>query len=201
LSPWLGWPLWNICVTNDHGYVPLVVSTSRSCHYSWLITRFVTRMTRRVLLLDQELITLPEHLSSAPVYSGVRSFVLYVCFVDFCLSFCIFSFGHCVVCPSSIYGFWLPLWYLQTLILQLTIQIPMTRTNSSKGLWATRERKVRIITYIYVYVELVGSILFKGLQYRRCFNKWYVPVLFRYNILEPYATSKPLYLVKHAVTV
>ena len=26
------------------------------------------------------------------------------------------SFGHCVVCSSSIYGFWLPLWYLQTLL-------------------------------------------------------------------------------------
>jgi uncharacterized membrane protein YvlD (DUF360 family) len=26
-----------------------------------------------------------------------------------CLSFCPFSFGHCVVCPSSIYGFRLPL--------------------------------------------------------------------------------------------
>jgi hypothetical protein len=24
LPPWLGWPLWNICVTTDHGYVPLV---------------------------------------------------------------------------------------------------------------------------------------------------------------------------------
>ena len=40
----------------------------------------------------------------------------YVCFVDRCLSFCTFSFGHCVVCSSSIYGFWLPLWYLQTLL-------------------------------------------------------------------------------------
>ena len=27
------------------------------------------------------------------------------------------SFGHCVVSPSSIYGFWLPLWYLQTLLM------------------------------------------------------------------------------------
>ena len=26
--PWLGWPLCNICVTNDHGYVPLVANTS-----------------------------------------------------------------------------------------------------------------------------------------------------------------------------
>ena len=37
-----------------------------------------------------------------------RSLVLYVCFVDRCLSFCTFSFGHCVVCSSSIYRFWLP---------------------------------------------------------------------------------------------
>jgi hypothetical protein len=28
------------------------------------------------------------------------------------MSFCTFSFGHCVVCSSSIYGFWLPLWYV-----------------------------------------------------------------------------------------
>jgi hypothetical protein len=27
------------------------------------------------------------------------------------------SFGHCVVCSSSIYGFWLPLWYLLTIVL------------------------------------------------------------------------------------
>jgi hypothetical protein len=44
-----------------------------------------------------------------------RSLALYVCFVDRCLSFCTFSFDHCVVCSSLIYGFWLPLWHLQTL--------------------------------------------------------------------------------------
>ena len=27
---------------------------------------------------------------------------------------CPFSFGHCIFCPSSIYGFWLSLWYLLT---------------------------------------------------------------------------------------
>ena len=42
-----------------------------------------------------------------------RSLVLCVCFVDHCLFFCSSSFGHCFVC--SIYGFWLLLWYLQTL--------------------------------------------------------------------------------------
>ena len=52
------------------------------------------------------------------VFSAVRvtrSLVLYVCFVDRCLSFCTFSFGHCVVCFPLIYGFCLLLWYLQTL--------------------------------------------------------------------------------------
>jgi len=44
-----------------------------------------------------------------------RFLVLCVCFVYRWLSFCPFSFGHCVACPS-IYGFWLPLWYLQTLL-------------------------------------------------------------------------------------
>ena len=73
-------------------------------------------------LVEQELLTLPEHLSSPPVFSGVRvtrSLVLYVCFVDRCLSFFPFSFGHCVFCSSSIYGFWLPIWYLQTLLFLL----------------------------------------------------------------------------------
>ena len=122
-TPWLGWPLWNICVTNNHGYVPLV-NTSRSFPHSRLITGFVTRLTRRVLLVEQELLTLPERLSSPAVFSGVRvtrSLAVCVCFVDRCLSFCTFSFGHCVVCSSSIYGFWLLLWYLQTLPTQSTL--------------------------------------------------------------------------------
>jgi hypothetical protein len=43
-------------------------------------------------LVEQELLTLPEHLTSIPVFSGIRvtrSLVLYVCFVDRCLSFCV----------------------------------------------------------------------------------------------------------------
>jgi hypothetical protein len=44
-----------------------------------------TRLTRRGPLVEQELLTLPEHLSSLPV--------LCVCFVDRCLSFRTFSFA------------------------------------------------------------------------------------------------------------
>ena len=86
-------------------------------------------------LVEQGLLTLPEHLSSIPVLSGVRvtrSLVLYVCFVDRC--FGTFSFGHCVVW-SSIFVFWLLLWYLQTLLLQsLSKGHPwMTNNYSIKG--------------------------------------------------------------------
>jgi hypothetical protein len=55
-------------------------------------------------LVGEDLVSLPEHLSSPPGFSGVRVtrfLVLCVCFVDCCLSLCSFSFGHCVVCTSS----------------------------------------------------------------------------------------------------
>ena len=119
--PWLGWPVWKICITNDHGYVLLVVSTSWSFPRSWLIIRFVTKLTRGGPLVEQELPTLPEHLSSPFVFRWVRvtlSLVLYVCFVDHCVSFCPVSFGHCVVC-SSIYGFWLLLWHIPLKIINI----------------------------------------------------------------------------------
>ena len=65
------------------------------------MTWFVTRVTRRVSLVDQELTTLPEHL-------GTPRFVL-------------FRFDLCVFSPSSIYGFWLSLWNLQTFLTYVTV--------------------------------------------------------------------------------
>ena len=97
----------------------LLTAIWRSFPHSWLITGFVPRLTRRVPLVELKLLTLPQHLSSPLVFSEIRSLVLYVCFVDRCLSFYSLSFGHCVVCSSSIYGFWLPIWCLQTLLIQV----------------------------------------------------------------------------------
>ena len=117
--PWLGWPLRNICVTNDHGYVPPVVNTSQSFPHSWRITGLVTRLTRRVPLVEQELPTLPEHLSSSRWFGGIRVIrylALYVCFVGLSLSFCTFTFW-----PLSCLFFFdmrilIALWYLQILL-------------------------------------------------------------------------------------
>ena len=51
----------------------------------------------RVPSVEQELLTLPDHLNSPPVFSGVRvirSLVLCLCFVDRCLSFFFWPFCY-----------------------------------------------------------------------------------------------------------
>ena len=67
----LSWPLRNICVTSDHGNVPLVVRTSQSCPHSSHITGFVTRAMRGVSLVEQELLALPRHMAH-PGFSWFR---------------------------------------------------------------------------------------------------------------------------------
>jgi hypothetical protein len=147
-------PLWNICVTNDHGYVP----------HSWLITGLVTRLTRRVPLVQQKLLTLPMHMSSPPVFSEVRvtrSLVLCVSFVDRYLSCCPFSFGHCVVCPFSSYGFWLPHWYLQTRLIYVVYKL---RFCTSYNLYNT---KIQVKTDT---ILTCTSYNLYTIQSKKCFN-------------------------------
>ena len=129
-------------------------------HLAFCIIGFVARLTRRVSLVEQELLTLPEHLILTPVYSGVRvtrSLALYVCFVGLWLSFCTFSFGHCVVCSSK-YGFWLPLLYLQTLpILFRNLQKRFLTSNSpnTHPLWS----KGRISALLLVILSTGKSLM------------------------------------------
>ena len=85
-------------------------------HMAWYSCHLT--LTRRVSLVEQEVSTLPQHMCSPAVFVWVRvawSLFFCACFVYRCLSFCIFSFDHCTVC-SSVYGFCLPLWYLQTFL-------------------------------------------------------------------------------------
>jgi hypothetical protein len=78
------------------------VVTSGIYYISYLLCQLEhcnTRLTRRVPLVEQELLTLPEHMCSPPVFSEVRvtrSLVLYVCFVNR------FFFGAFVLFPLGI---------------------------------------------------------------------------------------------------
>ena len=94
------------------GYIPFVVITIRSFPQSWFFNGVVTRLTRRVINVEQELLTLPEHLSPPPVL--VVFVLLDLLFSTYRLIDDCFTFVcHCTVCPFSIYCSRLPLWYLQ----------------------------------------------------------------------------------------
>jgi hypothetical protein len=90
----------------------LVESTLWSFPYSWLTTGFVTRVTRRVPIVEHELLTLPEHMSSTLVVSGdcvTRSWLSY------------FSFMFCFMILFILFSFWIYLKYFPLDIKQQTI--------------------------------------------------------------------------------
>jgi len=85
--------------------------------HSLLITGFVTRLTRRVSLVEQELPTLPEHLSSPRLLVG---------FVLLDLSF------MCMFCRSLIVLVYFLFWSLCCLFFDIRILItPLVSSNSS----------------------------------------------------------------------
>jgi hypothetical protein len=45
-------------------------------------------------------------------------------YFDLCLLITpLVSFGHCIVCPTSIYAFWLPLWYLLAIVSSVLLRL------------------------------------------------------------------------------
>jgi len=60
-----------LTVTIDHRYVPFVIIVIQSFPHSLLLAGFVTRVRRRVLLVEQEFMTIPEQLSSTPIFVGL----------------------------------------------------------------------------------------------------------------------------------
>jgi hypothetical protein len=60
----------------DHLQVKIMSEVS---HDNWKRLNLFTRLTWPVPLVEQELLTLPEHLSSSSVFSGVR--VIYYCWI------------------------------------------------------------------------------------------------------------------------
>ena len=63
---------YGIYVSHNHGYFPFFLFIIRSFPESWLITGFVVIVTWWVPYVEQELSTLPEHMSSIPDFGGVR---------------------------------------------------------------------------------------------------------------------------------
>ena len=128
-------PLWELA--NRYGisvyrFVPLVVSTSQSFPNSWLITGLVTKVTRRVSLVEHDLLTIPEHPSSPRDFSGIH----FAQFFVFCIALCrsLFVVGHCL----SFFDLriLIPLWYLQNLLKGLNVTDLDTSTATNLELQA-----------------------------------------------------------------
>jgi hypothetical protein len=74
--------------------------------YKNTLVSFQCRLTRQVSHVEQEPLTLPEHMGSTPGFNGFNV----ARFLAFCVMFCKvvvcpFSFGHCIVCTTSLDGF------------------------------------------------------------------------------------------------
>ena len=117
---YMNYSAWKMCL-----YKIIVVNTFRSFPHSWLITDFVKKLTRRLPLVEQELLTFPDHLSSPQVFSGVRVARSLVLCVMFCRSlFVLLSLFFCLLCYLSFLDLWIlitPLVSSNSSYLQLTL--------------------------------------------------------------------------------
>jgi hypothetical protein len=87
------------------------------------------------------------------------------------------SFGHCVVCSSSIYEFWLPLCYLQTLLNVRTLMVIL----QSKYLDCNSQSSTVMSTYGCAFIDLIWFdllchpgplLLLKHWTLSHTFNRW-----------------------------
>jgi hypothetical protein len=89
-----------------------------------------------------------------PWFGGIhvtRYLVLCVCFVDRCLSFCLFSFGHCVVCPS-ICRIWLPLGIFKLFVLSPPFTLSVFKR------WIVKVQPI----FFYTDISCLGGVFAKN---------------------------------------
>ena len=120
----------------------------------WLIPGFVTTVTQRVSLVEQGLLTIREHMSSPPVFSGVRVAQSSVFWVEFGP----FSVGHCIVSdyPFDIFKLFLNLLSEVCLLYCLYMYLPTCTLGIKVLTWPIR---VQII-YARCNFKQKGSFLF-----------------------------------------
>ena len=94
---------WDICCLTIDVVFNLLYVEAHDFHIRWCSCQLT--VTRRPGVTSRTgTAKLSEHMISPPVFSDIRVAQSLVV----CLMFCTFTFGHCVACPSSINGLWLP---------------------------------------------------------------------------------------------
>ena len=88
-----------------------------------LICRYLRLLVSNPKFLSAYRSGAPEFTLSFSEVRVARSLVFSVMFCRLLFVLCSSSFRHCVVCPSQIYDFWLPLWYLQTFLIKQLLNV------------------------------------------------------------------------------
>ena len=136
----------------------LVVKKFVLCSWRWVpgcikvITSFLTRLAWQMPLVEQELLTLREHLASLWFFVLHRVAQSLVFCVVFCWPLFVFltflTFGHCIVWPL-IYSFWFPNWYLQAFLVgHFTI-------NNMCCLCSSKKRSYYALSWIIVHIIII----------------------------------------------
>ena len=103
-----------LLITSLVSFGHCVVCSSSSMYGFWLPLWYLLAIVMSVLLL---LCTASDYLFGIFWLLCCLFFFFYVRLLITSLE----SFGHCVVCSSSMYGFWLPLWYLLAIVLSVLL--------------------------------------------------------------------------------
>jgi hypothetical protein len=121
----------------------------RPFSHFWLITGFVTRLTRRVPLVELELLLFPDHLISSPVFSGVGVTPYLVICVFYCRSlFVLLYFFFWPLCCLFFFDVWIliTLWYLRN---------PRTDIINKKNPNKTKTQRQNNTKIIYIETKLI----------------------------------------------
>ena len=105
---------------------------------------------------------IPHQLSSHPIFSGVHvAQSLFLCLV-FCRTLFFrlsLFFWTCIVYPSSVYGFWLTLWYLQHfLAINRSLQLNKTRHQNRHLSNYKSFQKHAVYTKLDIYVFIIWTL-------------------------------------------
>jgi hypothetical protein len=137
------WPLYRLSYFNVYLLITTLVSVGHcivcptSMYAFWLPLWYLLAIVSSVLLCPTSMYAfwLPHWYLLAIVSSVLLRFMpsgyhIGICWPLYCLSYfdlCLLittlvSVGHCIVCPTSMYAFWLPLWYLLAIVSSVLLQ-------------------------------------------------------------------------------
>jgi hypothetical protein len=113
-----------------------------------------------------------------------------------------FYFGHGLLYPSSIYGFWLPLWYLQTILIKPPLKQVMVATMKHSKWWLQLNQAMKYRINWEIYTQYAGAAgLLLHINGKFTMGKFKSSLFFRKNsfLTAPhYQLSQPDPLISHS---